>query len=128
MSSSPAYAANPLNAAVNIAVANAGRDGTGTIGTLYTAPVGGARIDDIWLKAKVTTTAGMIRIWLHDGTNYRLLREVLVSAITASATVAAWEQALTGLGIVLQATWSIRVSTEKAESFDVTVTRGGTFV
>jgi len=128
MSGSPAYAANPLNAAVNIAVANPNRDGTGTIGTLYTAPTGGARIDDIWLKAKVTTTAGMIRLWLFDGTTYRLLREILVPVVVASATVASWEQALTGLGIVLQATWSLRVSTEKGESFDVSITRGGTFV
>jgi hypothetical protein len=128
MSNSAAFASTPLNAAVNIATANTARDGSGVIGTLYTAPVGGARIDDIWLKARVTTTAGMLRIWLHDGTNYRLLREVLVQAITASGSVASWEQSLINLGIILNEAWSIRVSTDKAESFDVSITKGGTFV
>jgi hypothetical protein len=127
MASSAAFVATPINAAINLAVANTARDGTGTIGTLYTAPTAGARIDDIYIKAKVTTTAGMIRFWLYDGTTYRLFREVLVTAITASATVASFEQLLSNIGIVLQSGWSIRVSTEKAESFDISITKGGTF-
>jgi len=128
MSASPQFVAAPINAAVNVAVANAARDGTGTIAVLYTcANVSGCRIDDIFLKAKSTTTAGMLRMWLHDGTNFRLIREILVTAITASGTVASWETALVNLGIVMQNGWSLRFSTDKAESFDVTISKGGTF-
>jgi hypothetical protein len=127
MSTSAQFASTPVSAAANVATANTARDGTGTITTLYTAPASGARIDDIWMKAKATTTAGMLRFWLHDGANYRLLREILVTAITASGTVASWESALQNLGIVLQSGWSIRVSTNNAESFDVSITKGGTF-
>ncbi len=127
MSTQPIFATTIVSAAVNIATANPNRDGTGTVGTLYTAPANGARIDEIKIKAKVTTTAGMIRFFLHNGTTYFLLTEVLVTAITASATVAAFETSLYELGLVLESGWSIRVATEKAESFDISIVRGGEF-
>ena len=127
MSTSAAFAASPVSAAVNIATANTARDGTGTITTLYTAPAGGARSDDIFMKAKAATTAGMLRFWLHDGTTYRLWKEILVTAITASGTVASWESSLSNLGLILASGWSVRISTDKAESFDVSITKAGTF-
>ena len=127
MAANAQFAASPVNAAALVSVANTARDGTGTIVTLYTAPASGARVDDIWCKAKSTTTAGMLRFWLHDGATFRLLREILVTAITPSGTVASWETFLSNLGIVLQSGWSIRVSTNNAESFDISVTKAGTF-
>lgn len=127
MAASPQFAASPLAAAVNISTANAARDGTGTIGILVTAPATGLRVDDIAIKARQTTTAGMIRFFLHDGTNFFLIREVLVTAVTASGTVAAFETFLSNLGWCLQSGWSIRVATDKAEGFNIAVTRGGPF-
>lgn len=127
MSGAPQFASSALNAATQVVVANAARDGTGAVQTLYTATVNGARIDEITIKAAVTTTAGMIRFFLHDGTSYYLYKEVPVPAIAASGTVAAFEQILGNLGLVLEDTWSIRVSTQNAELFNILVTRGGEF-
>ena len=94
-----------INASVNITTANPGRDGTGVVGTLYPAAAD-VRIDDIQIKARSTTTTGMIRFFLHDGTTYRFLFEVIVGAAVPSATVMAFEQKLTGLAIMLQNLWS----------------------
>lgn len=127
MSGAPQFATSPINAAVSVSVANPNRDGTGTVGTLYTAPAGGARIEEISIKATVTTTAGMVRLWLHDGTTYYFWKEVLVPAITASATVASFEAVLGGLGLILENGWSIRAATEQAQRFDLVITRGGEF-
>lgn len=127
MSGVPQFAASVISAGVTMTVANPNRDGTGTVSTLYTAGVNGARVDDIAIKARVTTTAGMVRLFLHDGANYYLIREVLVSAITASATVAAFETALQNLGWVLASGWSIRCCSERAEAINVAITRGGAF-
>jgi hypothetical protein len=125
MSGVPQFASSPVNAAVAVAVANANRDGTGTVGTLYTAPANGARIDEIAIKASVTTTAGMVRLFLHNGTTFFLWKEVPVPAITASGTVPAFEAALSNLGLILQSGWSIRCSTQNAENFNLLVTQGG---
>jgi hypothetical protein len=71
----------------------------------------------------------MIRFFIDPATGtYHLWREVLVTAVTASATVAAFETELTrgdGLPLVtLPLNYIIGVSTEKAESFRV-VFHGG---
>ena len=125
MATTPQYASIPKNGAVNIATANTARDGTGTMGTLITGSANGTRVDDIYITARATTTAGMIRMFLSDGTNHYMIAELIVTAVTSSATVPAWSQPIMNQGIVLQSGWSLRFSTEKAESFNIAVTRGG---
>lgn len=125
MADIPSFASTPATALVQIATANTARDGTGTIGTLITAPSAGTRVDDIVICATGTTTAGVVRMFVHDGTNYRLLQEYLVPAVTPSTTVAAWSTKLSNLGIVLKSGWSLRFSTHNAETFNVVMTRGG---
>lgn len=127
MSASPSYVGTPKTYQGQLTAANANRDGTGTVVTIATAGANGLRIDDITIKAQVTTTAGMVRLFIHDGTNYRLWKEVPVTAITVSATVAAFEASLIDLALILENGWSLRASTEKAEAINVIVTRSGSF-
>lgn len=127
MATSPQYAATVQNAQVQISTANTARDGTGTVGTLVTGGTNGTRVDDIYITAAGTTTAGVVRMFLHDGTNYRLLLETLVTAVTPSTTVAVWSFALTNVGIILKNGWSLRFSTHNAETFNIMMTRGGDF-
>jgi protein required for attachment to host cells len=125
MSASPAYAATPIGSVAQISTANAARDGTGTITDIVAAGANGARIDDISIVAAATTTAGVIRFFLSNGVSTRLLKEILVSAVTPSATAVVWSQALSNLGWVLPPTWVLKASTHNAEAFNVLVTRGG---
>lgn len=127
MSTSAQYAATPKTAVAQVTTANTARDGTGTLATVFTAGTSGSRIDDIAIIATGTTTAGMVRLFLHDGTNARLWREVAVSAITPSATVSPFSSLLGNLALVLQSGWSLRASTHNAETFNVLVTRAGDF-
>jgi len=127
MASNAQYAATPAGAMAVISAANTARDGTGTIVTVETAGASGTRIDDITITATGTTTAGMVRLFLHDGTNARLWREVPVTGITPTASVQAFTATLSNLALVLQTGWSLRASTEKAETFNVLVTRAGDF-
>lgn len=70
--------------------ANTNRDGTGTVYTLVTGGTNATRVDRVTVTALVTTTAGMWRFYIFDGTNYRLIKEAAVSAVTPSGTVAAF--------------------------------------
>lgn len=132
MSTSANYASTPKVGVGQVSTANANRDGTGTIATIFTAGTNGSRIDAICLKAVGTTTAGMIRLFIHDGTNARLLTEVPVTALTPSATLPSWEAQLNTntmtqvLPIILPTGYSLRASTEKAETFNV-IAEGGDF-
>lgn len=127
MAATAQYASTPLSAAIKIATANTNRDGTGTIGNLVTAGTNGCRIDDIYISAQGATTAGVIRMYLFDGTSYYLLQEILVAAVTPSTSTPVWSVFLPNLGIVLQNGWSLRFSTEKAETFNVCAVRAGSF-
>ena len=127
MSTAAQYASTVTSAAVQVTTANTNRDGTGTITTVLTAGASGTRIDDIYMVATGTTTAGVIRLFVHDGTNARLLSETLVSAVTPSTTVQVWSNTLLSQAIVLKTGYSLRASTQIGETFNIIVTRAGDF-
>lgn len=122
-SSQPVMARDPRIAAVSIATANTNRDGTGTIGTLLTAGSNGTMIDNIVIQAAGTTTAGVVRVFIYDGSNYFLFWEQMVTALTPSATVQAFNAKLDysqpGSKLWLPSGYSVRVSTHNAETFKV---------
>jgi hypothetical protein len=122
MATAPAFAATPRCAIVQATAANTNRDGTGTIATLFTAGASGSRVERVRIQAAGTTTAGVVRLFIHDGTNARLLREVLVTAITPSTTVEAFSADVDFSGpdqvLVLPTGYSLRVSTHNAETFN----------
>lgn len=132
MSTSAQYASTPKCGVGQVSVANTNRDGTGTIVTVFSAGASGSRIDAIDLKAVGTTTAGMIRLFIHDGANARLLTEVPVIAITPSGTLPSWETQLNTntmtqvLPLVLPTGYSLHAATNNAETFNL-LAFGGDF-
>ena len=136
MALQPQYASTPKVGTAVISTANTNRDGTGTLGTVFTADTSGSRIDGIEIQATGTTTAGMVRLFVSDGTNHRLFAEVPVVATTPSATVPAFSAFIQGnatglvnitpLPISIPTGWSLRASTHNAESFNV-IAFGGDF-
>lgn len=126
MSTLPAFFSTPRTALAQLTVANTARDGTGTIVDVITGAATGTRVDDIELCAAGTVTNGVVRLFLNDGTNTRLLREILVTATTPSVTVSAWNARITDLGLILQnASWKLRAATNNAETINVAVTKAG---
>ncbi len=134
----PIYPRKVICAEVAFSTANTNRDGTGTIGTLYSSPAAGADscgsiVQSITVCATSTTTAGVIRLYRHNGTTFFLIREILVTAITPSATVKSWtiptsegadSNGRLVLNLLLEPGDSIRVSTHNAEAFVATADIG----
>ena len=127
MATTAQYASTVQNAQAQISTANTNRNGTGTIATVMTGATNGTRIDDISIVATGTTTAGVVRLFISDGTNVRLWQEILVSAITPSTTVQVWSYTLLNQALLLESGWSLQASTNNAETFNVIVTRAGDF-
>jgi hypothetical protein len=120
------YASTPRMWDVQVSTANTARDGTGTLGTLIAADTVARRIEEIVITASVTTTAGMIRLFLFNGTNVRLFREIPVTAITVGASTPAFTATLLFQNLVLEANDELRVGTHAAEAINV-FAFGGTF-
>lgn len=136
MAVAPNYSSTPKIGIAQIATANAARDGTGTMGTVFTAGANGSRIDTIEVQATAATTAGMVRLFIHDGTAARLFAEVPVSIQTPSSTATAWSATYssqagnlagaTVMPIILPTGYSLRAATNNAEAFNV-LAFGGDF-
>lgn len=106
------------NGIVVISTANSNLDGTGTLGSVITASSNGTLIKRVYLKATNNTTEGMIRLFIFDGSNSRLINEIPVQAITYSGTTPAFESVVE-LNIHLKSGYTLKVSTQNAETFNV---------
>lgn len=131
MSTSPGYASTPRNSSVSIATANTNRDGTGTVGTVFTAGSSGSRIDQIQICPAGAVTAGMVRLFIYNGSAYFLYKELPIIAVTPSGTVPVNPITLASgkdqdLPLILPSGWSLRACTHNAETFHVTA-QGGDF-
>lgn len=127
MATTAQYAATARTATTSVSTANTNRNGTGTIATVFTAGSSGSRIDDIYIVATGTTTAGVVRLFINDGTTSWLWQEILVPAITPSTSVQVFSAALLNQALILASTYSLRASTNNAETFNILVTRAGDF-
>lgn len=128
---SPIFTLTPIVGVATISAANTNRDGTGTIVQVVAGGTDGTRIDRIAVTATVTTSAGIVALYIDPNTGtYHLWQEMLVSAITASTTVAAFGSEFVrsdGLPlIVLPANYKIGASTQIANNFRV-VAFGGNY-
>lgn len=119
MATDPVFASTPRTEVAQASAANTNRDGTGTIVTLAAAGSNGTKVSLIRIVATGTTTAGVVRIYLYDGANVRLLEEILVTAATPSTTVKVFTAEYYPTGLVLESGQEIRVSTHNAETFNV---------
>jgi len=120
MASSPVFAVTPEIGMGQVSVANTNRDGTtGTYVNLVTAAASGTRIAEIVTQATVTTTAGMVRLFLTDGSTTRMFDEIAISAATVSASVKGNRVSTLYTNLVLPSGWSMKASTHNAEAINV---------
>lgn len=116
----PRFVLEGVIGAVEISTANTARDGSGALGTLLGGGQQGTLIDMLRVVAKGTTTAGMIRFFLFDGSTFYLYDELAVTAIIPSGTVAAFEgEIIPTKPLVIPAGFTILVSTNNNEFFEV---------
>jgi hypothetical protein len=121
MAASPVFAVTPRIGSVSIATAEASYTAPTNVGTLITGVSTGTRISEIIVKCATTSTAGLIRIFLYDGSNYWFFDEVTVAAATGSATVQQTRVSTTYNNLILPSnTWSIRVTTSVSQTVHVT--------
>jgi len=103
-----------------LSTANTNLDGTGTLVTLITAASNGTMIKRITIKARGTTTQGMIRFYLQQSTTTYLMREVEVPAVVQSSK----DETLIAIideFFYVEASTVVKGSTENGESFVVYV-------
>lgn len=103
---------------VSISTANSNLDGTGTLGDIITGASNGTLIKSVTIKAQVSTTQGMVRLYIKGGGNTRLLDEVEVPALTKSSYAPSFEKRIE-MNLQLKSGYILQASTQNAEAFNV---------
>lgn len=123
MATQPTYAANPRSVdRASVGTANTNRDGSGTIATIATGSSAGFKIQEVVAQATVTTTAGMVRLYLSTdgGSTWKLFDELVVGAATVASAVPAYRISKNYQNLVLYSTsMKLGASTHNAENFEV---------
>lgn len=116
----PLFPITPIAATAQVTTANTALDGSGSPTTLYTPGSNGGRIEYIRVKATVTTTSGMIRLFIYTGSTSFLWKEISVTAATPSGTVQAFEaEFIPTKPLVLPSGYILKVTTNNSETFNV---------
>lgn len=125
MASAPVYAATPRCSAVTISTA-ASNNRTGTSSsTVFTAGSNGSRIEEVRMKAQGTTTAGTVRLYIHNGTSFFIISETAYPSVSVSSSTASAEYTVSFSNLVLPSGYSLRANIESG-TWDI-VAFGGDF-
>ena len=127
MATTAQYTATPASTFAELTTANTALTGATAV-TVFTAGASGGRVDTVHIHATTTTTAGMIRLFCGAAADATaaLIAEIPVLANTPSATNPSWS-ADVDLHLIMQANYVLSATTEKTETFDVSVRNGGSF-
>lgn len=124
----PIHIQSVRTAVVAISTANTNRDGSGTLSDAVSAGANGSKLQHIEITATGTTTVGVVRVYVFDGSAYKLWKEILVTAITPSTTVKVFEDSIDcsrrDNALYLASTQSLKFSTHNAEGFNIAVVLG----
>ncbi len=128
VTNTPIFVQAPRTEIVQVSTANTNRDGSGTLSTAVSAGANGSALKRIDVTAVGTTTAGVIRAFLFDGTSYRLWKERLVAAITPSTSIAVFmdwiDCSRPENELFLGSGRALKFSTHNAETFNIAVVLG----
>lgn len=107
-----------------VSVANTNRNGTGTLVDILTTAITtasvGTLVKKVTIKGRANATRGMVRLFMFDGTNTRLIEEFDIEALVQVNIQPTFE-------VSYDVDWSlgtgltIRASTDKAEPFVVAI-------
>lgn len=126
MATTPNFASTVRCSGASISTADTSRTAPTNVGTVLTAGASGSRIDEVTITAAGTSTANVVRLFIYTGTTYYLLMEVLITAVTPSASVDSFTTTLTFNSLVIPSGYSLRATTNNAETYHV-LAFGGDF-
>jgi len=133
MASTPNFAATARIGSGLLTTADTSLTAPTTVQTILAAASGGSRIEMIEVQAVATTVAGLVNLFLYDGSVYTLWQQVPISAVTPSTTNPAFVANLSSasdvliLPLILPTGWSLRATTTVAQTGIRVVAAGGDF-
>jgi hypothetical protein len=133
MAATPQYASSPKIGSALLTTADTSLTTPATVSTILTGGGAGTRIDYIEVQAVATTVAGLVNLFIYDGTNYILWTQIPVIAITSSTTSPAFQTFLSSntyaniMPLILPSAYSLQATTSVAQTGIRVTAQGGDF-
>ena len=133
MAVSAQYASTPKIGSALLTTADTSLTAPAVFGTVLTAGASGSRIDYIEIQGVATTIAGLINLFIFDGTTYLLWQQIPVQAITSGTTSPAFTVNLSSntnaniMPLNLPTGFSLRATTTTAQTGVRVIAYGGDF-
>lgn len=112
MADTPSYAAT-LNISTGTAPATLDTSLTApsNVTTVFTAAASGSRVEEITFQGLGTTAAGVINLFLVRSAAYKLIDQVLVTAVTSSTTAVAFRTSRQYANLLLETGDTLAITT-----------------
>lgn len=100
----PIYTQTPDIQWSNLAAANTAKDGTGTVGTIFSAdPTNGGYVEKVIIRPLASVVATVVRIFLNNGsTNTVAANNTLIAEVTLAVTTNSEVAAIAGVEIPIR--------------------------
>ncbi len=109
MATAPSFAATP---AVASALASGTLDTSLTaptnVATLISGGTNGTKVEEVVFQAVGSSVAGVINLFLYDGSTYHLYDQFAVILQTSSTTASAWRATRSYANLIVKSGWSLR--------------------
>jgi hypothetical protein len=126
----PIFVKTPAHPQARVSTANTARDGSGTLATIHTAGADGSFFAGVRAMAHETTVADVVRIFVQKAGagNNELLKEMMIPAVTPSASVeAASQEWYPSGGLTLGAGDVVKAATDQGKTYTVSLENGGDY-
>jgi hypothetical protein len=115
MATEPAFASAIKIGAATVGSAETNLSAPAQSVVIVTAGASGTKIEEVVVHAMTTTltpttVAGLVYLFAYDGTTYHLFDTIVVTAVTASTTVAPFRTNRMYANLVLPTGWFLRAS------------------
>ena len=115
MATDPSFASTVRTASALLGSAETNLQVPTQASTVLTAGASGTKIEEIVVQASATsltatTVAGLVYVFLHDGSTAHLYDVITISAVTASSTAAAFRASNRYVNLWIPTGWSVRAS------------------
>lgn len=132
MATDPSFAATPAIGAALLGVNESNLQTPAVASVILTAGASGTRIEEVVINATAsglvaTTAAGLVYLFLYDGSTYHLFDVVSVPAITASGTAAGFRARNVYANLILKSGWSLRAAQNGNSGLIKVIAFGGDF-
>lgn len=112
MATAPKFASTPrVGSGLVSATLDTSLTAPSNVTTLLTGVAAGTKVEEIVVQGVGTTVAGVLNVFLYDGSTYHLIDQFSISAVTSSATAVAYRSVRQYTNLLLaDNTWSLRVA------------------